>query len=352
MSLSEKGKEAGIKFSYKGSIIGIALGLVLSVICSHILPAIITPLAAFFLYDRPKYKSAVENILTLRQQQREAEEKALEEERIKQEKANEKQLKKVQKKNRENKSSLYENIYTVAGYILSKQEDLSEYVKNAEDVISYFKASKEERRLAVEAFNNALDPDFDVDEFVSSYLLNIGKNRDYINYVLTYALIIATVDDNIHYDAKDRLVAIGKAMGSSQAALKRLFKSNGAEARFAREFEKQSEENLSDSTSVSVNTDKDKSDSSSNKESKQSSSSSYNHTGAEKTSEALDILQLDVSATFDDIKRAYKKLMLKYHPDRLAAQGLAEDMIAIYTDKAKAIQAAFDYLKKMYSEFV
>lgn len=185
---------------------------------------------------------------------------------------------------------------------------------------------------------------------MENYLLYIGKNRDYINYVLTYALIIATVDDNIHYDAKDRLVAIGKAMGSSMAALKRLFKSNGAEARFAREFEKQSQENLSDSTSVS--SFESKNSSSGKKKSKKSSSSSYNHTGAEKTSEALDILQLDVSATFDDIKKAYKKLMLKYHPDRLASQGLSEDMVAIYTDKAKAIQAAFDYLKKLYSEVI
>lgn len=350
MSLSEKGREAGIKFSYKGSIIGIVLGIVLAVICSHILPAIITPLVAFFLYDRPKYKDAVEKVLTQRRIEKEQEEKAREEERLKEEKKAEKKIKAVQKKNRENKASLYENIYTVAGYILQNQEDLNEYIKNAEDVISYFKASKEERRLAVEAFNYALDPEFNVDEFVANYLLYIGKNRDYINYVLTYALIIATVDDNIHYDAKERLVAIGKAMGSSMAALKRLFKSNGAEARFAREFEKQSQENLSDSTSVSAfSSDK---DSSSDKKSRKSSSSSYNHTGAEKTSEALDILQLDDSATFDDIKKAYKKLMLKYHPDRLASQGLSEDMIAIYTDKAKAIQAAFDYLKKLYSEVV
>ncbi len=350
MSLSEKGREAGIKFSYKGSIIGIVLGIVLAVICSHILPAIITPLVAFFLYDRPKYKEAVEKILTQRRLQKEQEEKALEEARIKEEKKVEKKIKAVQKKNRENKASLYENIYTVAGYILANQEDLTEYIQNAEDVISYFKASKEERRLAVEAFNYALDPEFNVDEFVENYLLYIGKNRDYINYVLTYALIIATVDDNIHYDAKDRLVAIGKAMGSSMAALKRLFKSNGAEARFAREFEKQSQEDLSDSTSIS--SFESKNSSSGKKKSKKSSSSSYNHTGAEKTSEALDILQLDVSATFDDIKKAYKKLMLKYHPDRLASQGLSEDMVAIYTDKAKAIQAAFDYLKKLYSEVI
>ena len=70
----------------------------------------------------------------------------------------------------------------------------------------------------------------------------------------------------------------------------------------------------------------------------------------DKTQEALEILGLDKNATFDDVKKAHKKMMLKYHPDRLAAQGLPEDMITIYTEKAKAVQVAFDYLKKLYSD--
>lgn len=348
MSLSQKGKEAGIRFNYKGTLLGLLGGGILSVICSQALFAILGPIIGFFLYDRPKYKEKVDAYLLAKVKAEEEQQKLEREQKEKEEKREQRKLRAVQKKNRENKASLYENIYTVAGFILANQEDLAPYVKNAEDVISYFKASKEERRLAVEAFNTALDPDFNVEEFIFSYTTNIGKNRDYINYVLTYALYIATVDENIHYDAKDRLVAIGKALGSSQAALKRLFKSNGAEARFAREFENAKAEDLSKSRAV-AGSGENKDSAKGSENTRQSSSSK---SSSSKMAEALEILLLDSSATFDDIRKAHKKLMLKYHPDRLAAQGLTEDMIAIYTDKAKAIQAAFEYLKKLYSDYV
>ena len=38
--------------------------------------------------------------------------------------------------------------------------------------------------------------------------------------------------------------------------------------------------------------------------------------------------------------------MLKYHPDRLAAQGIPPEMVNLYTQKAQDIQAAFALVKK------
>ena len=135
-------------------------------------------------------------------------------------------------------------------------------------------------------------------------------------------------------------------MGASAASLKRLFSTNGAEARFARMYDK---EDLSSSTDVSVDVNETSSTNDSDK--KQKTENPYKK-GTSKTEEALEILDLNKSATFDEIKRAYKKLMLKYHPDRLASQGLPEDMIAIYTEKAKAVQVAFAFLEKEYKDYI
>ena len=163
--------------------------------------------------------------------------KAQEEQQKKEQKRLEREMKKTQKRNREDKVSLYENIYTVAGYCLATQQELSVYIKNAEEVIAHFKVSSEVRAVAVEAFNRALDKSFDFDSFVNSYKTNIGKNRDYMKYVLTYAYLIASVDGEMNYEVKDRLVNIATALESTKAALKRLFQSKGAEARFAKEFD-------------------------------------------------------------------------------------------------------------------
>lgn len=58
-----------------------------------------------------------------------------------------------------------------------------------------------------------------------------------MKYVLTYAYLIASVDGEMNYEVKDRLVNIATALESTKAALKRLFQSKGAEARFAKEFD-------------------------------------------------------------------------------------------------------------------
>jgi DnaJ like chaperone protein len=47
-----------------------------------------------------------------------------------------------------------------------------------------------------------------------------------------------------------------------------------------------------------------------------------------------------------EIKRAYRKLISQYHPDKLIGQGMPEDMIAMATEQAKEIQLAYDLIKK------
>ncbi len=370
------------KLTYLGAGIGLIVGFILYLISDYFIFVFLGPLVGFLSYDGRLYLKQKKE---LEEQAKKAETERLE----KEQKRLLREQKKTQKRNREDKVSLYENIYTVAGYCLATQQDLGVYIKNAEEVIAHFKVSKEVRAIAVEAFNRALDSSFDFESFVLSYKNNIGTNRDYMKYVLTYAYLIASVDGEINYEVKDRLVAIATAMGSTKAALKRLFQSKGAEARFAKEFDDKSKSgsentkseqsssthqsyNHSDANSSNSNSsDKQSSNGYSSSYSSENSSSSnrnsndsYSNSGSnsrsssgasgsqDKTAQALGILGLDSNATFDDVKRAHKKMMFKYHPDRLAAQNLSPDMVAIYTDTAKSVQAAYDYLKKIYSDYI
>jgi DnaJ like chaperone protein len=47
-----------------------------------------------------------------------------------------------------------------------------------------------------------------------------------------------------------------------------------------------------------------------------------------------------------EVKRAYRKLMSQYHPDKLIGQGMPEDMVAMATEQSKEIQVAYDAIKK------
>jgi len=58
------------------------------------------------------------------------------------------------------------------------------------------------------------------------------------------------------------------------------------------------------------------------------------------------ILGIDKSATAADIKKAYRKLMSQFHPDKLMGQGLPEEMIKSATERSQEVQAAYDLIKK------
>ncbi|MFT2110711.1 co-chaperone DjlA [Marinomonas sp. 2405UD68-3] len=47
-----------------------------------------------------------------------------------------------------------------------------------------------------------------------------------------------------------------------------------------------------------------------------------------------------------EIKKAYRKLMSQNHPDKLAAQGLPEEMLTIAKERTQEIQAAYELIKK------
>ena len=57
---------------------------------------------------------------------------------------------------------------------------------------------------------------------------------------------------------------------------------------------------------------------------------------------ALGVTPEDVPA---DIKRAYRKLISKNHPDKLAARGLPESMRAVAEERSREINSAYNVIK-------
>lgn len=70
--------------------------------------------------------------------------------------------------------------------------------------------------------------------------------------------------------------------------------------------------------------------------SQQASSSSANHYYA--------ILGLASGASMDEIKKAYRKLSMQYHPDKVSHLG--KEFQSVAEEKMKEINAAYDYFKK------
>ena len=64
----------------------------------------------------------------------------------------------------------------------------------------------------------------------------------------------------------------------------------------------------------------------------------------EVTDSAYVILQVDKNATDEEVKKAYKRMCIKYHPDKVA--NLGEDTQRAANEKFKEINNAYEKIKK------
>ena len=72
--------------------------------------------------------------------------------------------------------------------------------------------------------------------------------------------------------------------------------------------------------------------------------------GGYTSASAIDAAYQALGVSKDDsdaeIKKAYRRLVREYHPDKLMGQGLPEEMIKEATVRSQEIQTAYDLIKK------
>jgi DnaJ like chaperone protein len=71
------------------------------------------------------------------------------------------------------------------------------------------------------------------------------------------------------------------------------------------------------------------------------------HTAVNVEQQYYEILGLQPDASFEEIKKAYRKLSMRYHPDKVVHLG--EEFKGVAEEKMKEINAAYQYLKKKFN---
>lgn len=179
-------------------------------------------------------------------------------------------------------------------------------IAHVEQFMQKLGMSTEHRQQAISLFKQGVDPAFDLEPTLKRFMTYCGATKNLREVVLVYLIVMAHADGDFHPSEASLLADIARHFGYDQAAFNRLVDMVLNQTHFA-------------------------------------GGQANRETALEDAYKALGISKESSDA---EVKRAYRKLMSQYHPDKLMGQGVPEDMIKQATEQAKDIQLAYDLIKK------
>jgi len=200
-----------------------------------------------------------------------------------------------------------ETVFIAMGKLAKADGRVSEEeIAHVEQFMQKLGMTAEHRQQAIALFKQGAAPDFDIEPTLQRFMVACGHTRNLKEMLLIYLIVMALADGHFHPAEEALLTDIAGRLGYGREAFKRLMDMVLNQTHFG---------------------------------------------GGQVTTEAaLDDAYKALGVTKDssdaEIKRAYRKLMSQYHPDKLIGQGMPEDMIKMATEQAKDIQLAYDLIKK------
>lgn len=206
-------------------------------------------------------------------------------------------------------SRFIESTFAVVGAICKADGVVTrDEIQFAEDLFVKFHLSEEQRKAAKAAFARGKAPDFDLEAEVDAFGQTVRNNHALIQFFLQIQLMAVTADGEIHQEEQEMVVRIARRLGLGEREVAQLEAMLRAAARGA--------------------------------------TSPGGPPPRQQLEDAYAMLGVSPDATDDEVKRAYRKLIIENHPDKLAAKGLPENMREFAEQRAREINSAYDVIKK------
>ncbi len=181
-----------------------------------------------------------------------------------------------------------------------------EEIAHVEQLMQKLGMTEEHRKQAIALFKKGADPAFDIEPTYQKFMAVCGHTRNLKEMLLIYLIVMAFADGQLHPAEEELLTDIAGRLGYGRETFKHLMDMVLNQTHFG----------------------------------------GGQVTTAAALDDAYKALGVSKDSTDAEIKRAYRKLMSQYHPDKLIGQGMPEDMIKMATEQAKDIQLAYDLIKK------
>ncbi|MDD2720185.1 MAG: co-chaperone DjlA [Gallionella sp.] len=199
-----------------------------------------------------------------------------------------------------------ETVFVLMGRLAKADGHVSQHeIDHAEAFMQKLGMTPEHRQQAIAFFKQGVEPVSDLGKTCERFMSVCGHTRDLPQMLLVSLMVMALADGHFHPAEEALLADIAQRLGYDQAAFRQLLDMVLNQTHFGG--------------------------------------------GQAQSAAALDdaYKALGVSRESSDaeVKRAYRKLISQYHPDKLIGQGMPEDMVKVATEQAKEIQLAYDLIK-------
>ncbi len=182
-------------------------------------------------------------------------------------------------------------------------------IRVAEQYFGKLGLSGEQRQAARDSFNRGKDEGFDLAAEIDRLRGVVRNNQPLLQLFLQVQLSAIAADGVLHEAEHNMLLHVARLLGLSEIDLKRLEAmlhgvsgagtGNGAAGRREQPLE-----------------------------------------------DAYAVLGVESSASDAEVKKAYRRLMSKYHPDKLASSGMPENMRTVAKERVREIRKAYDRIKE------
>ena len=198
-------------------------------------------------------------------------------------------------------------VFTLMGRLAKVDGHISQAeINHVENFMSQLGMTAEHRQQAIDYFKEGSRPDYDIEPLLVEFITVCGHTRNLKQVLLSYLVGVALADGVLDASEEQLLKTIALRLGFAAAEFEQLIRMIRGQDHFA-----------------------------------------GGHASATTALEdAYAALGVSPEDSDQAVKKAYRSLMSKYHPDKLMGQGVPEDMIKGATARSQEIQAAYDLIKK------